>query len=65
MIYEISNNTLDATKYLIEADSHFEALDKYAKEKARRTMKNNPNMEQFSTLDREQVLIKPIGELIK
>ena len=65
MIYEISNNTLDAKKYLIEASNHFEALEKYSKERARRIIKNSPNLERFSTLDGEQVLIKPIGELIK
>ena len=65
MIYEISNNTLDAKRYLIEADSHFEALEKYSKEKARRIISNNPNLERFSTLDGEQVLIKPLGDLIK
>lgn len=66
MIYEISNDTLDCTKFYIEANSHFEALEKYSKEKARRVIENNPNLERFSVLgDYEKVLIKPVGNLIK
>lgn len=64
MIYEISNDTLDAKKYFIEATSHSEALSKYSKEKAKEKFTSGANIV-HAFYELEKILIKPIGELIK